>query len=152
MAENNIEVNEINSRHINLFANNYTSFGDLGILDNNVKTIDNLKEIAEATENSALVHKNIINSEGASSSHTLVNTVLSTVSGFIGSFSKPIFTNQVSVVAGKESEMKVGYDYDIACNFSDLKSPELIGKEAAKRAKDQLSSRTVKTGKFPVIF
>lgn len=23
--------------------------------------------------------------------------------------------------------MKIGYDYDIACNFGDLKSPELIG-------------------------
>ncbi|NSX83544.1 TldD/PmbA family protein [Wolbachia endosymbiont of Atemnus politus] len=133
-------------------GDNYTSSADLGILDNNVVTIDNLKDITEATENSALAHKHIINSEGASSSHTLVNTVLSTVSGFIGSFSKSIFTNQVSVVAGKKSEMKVGYDYDMVCNFSDLKSPELIGKEAAKRAIDQLNSRTIKTGKFPVIF
>jgi PmbA protein len=133
-------------------GDNYISSADLGILDNNVVTIDNLKGIAEAAENSALAHKNIINSEGASSSHTLVNTALSTVSGFIGSFSKSTFVNQVSVVAGEESEMKVGYDYDIACNFGDLKSPELIGKEAAKRAIDQLNSRTIKTGKFPVIF
>ncbi|MCM1001560.1 MAG: TldD/PmbA family protein [Wolbachia endosymbiont of Melophagus ovinus] len=133
-------------------GDNYTSSADLGILDNNVIIIDNLKGIAEAAENSALAHKNIINSEGASSSHTLVNTALSTVSGFIGSFSKSIFVNQVSVVAGEESEMKVGYDYDVACNFGDLKSPELIGKEAAKRAIDQLNSRTIKTGKFPVIF
>ncbi|MGL9718580.1 MAG: TldD/PmbA family protein [Wolbachia sp.] len=133
-------------------GDNYISSADLGILDNNVITIDNLKGIAEAAENSALAHKNITNSEGASSSHTLVNTALSTVSGFIGSFSKSIFVNQVSVVAGEESEMKVGYDYDVACNFGDLKLPELIGKEAAKRAIDQLNSRTIKTGKFPVIF
>ncbi|WP_395462710.1 TldD/PmbA family protein [Wolbachia endosymbiont of Cantharis cryptica] len=131
---------------------NCTSSADLSISDNNIVTVDNLKEIAEVAENSALAHKNIINSEGASSSHALVNTVLSTVSGFIGSFSKSTFTNQVSVVAGEKSEMKVGYDYDIACNFSDLKSPELIGKEAAKRATDQLNSRSIKTGKFPVIF
>ncbi|MDR0288474.1 MAG: TldD/PmbA family protein [Rickettsiales bacterium] len=133
-------------------GDNYISFADLGILDNNVVAIDNLKGIAETAENSALAHKNIINSEGAYSSHTLVNTALSTVSGFIGSFSKSTFVNQVSVVAGEESEMKVGYDYDIACNFCDLKSPELIGKEAARRAIDQLNSRTIKTGKFPVIF
>ncbi|MDM8335606.1 TldD/PmbA family protein [Wolbachia pipientis] len=133
-------------------GNNYTSSSDLGILDNNVVTIDNLKEIAEAAENSALSHKNITNSEGASASHALVNTVLSTASGFIGSFSKSTFANQVCVVAGKESEMKAGYDYDVACNFSDLKSPELIGKEAAKRAIDQLNSRSIKTGTLPVIF
>lgn len=133
-------------------GSNYISSADLSISDNNVVTVDNLKEIAEAAENSALAHKSITNSEGASSSYALVNTVLSTVSGFIGSFSKSTFANQVSVVAGRESEMKVGYDYDIACNFSDLKLPELMGKEAAKRAVDQLNSRTMKTGKFPVIF
>uniref|UniRef100_A0A1A9VJQ6 Uncharacterized protein n=1 Tax=Glossina austeni TaxID=7395 RepID=A0A1A9VJQ6_GLOAU len=133
-------------------GSNYISSADLSISDNNVVTVDNLKEIAEAAENSALAHKSITNSEGASSSYALVNTVLSTVSGFIGSFSKSTFANQVSVVAGRESEMKVGYDYDIACNFSDLKLPELMGKEAAKRAVDQLNSRTIKTGKFPVIF
>jgi PmbA protein len=74
------------------------------------------------------------------------------VNGFIGSFSKSTFINQVSVVAGEKGEMKIGYDYDVTCNFSDLKSPELIGKEAAKRAMDQLNSCTIKTGKFPVLF
>lgn len=134
------------------YGGNYTYYTDLNILDNNVVTIDNLKEITEITENAALAHKSITNSEGASFSHSLVNTVLSTVSGFMGSFSKSTFSNQVSVVAGKENEMKVGYDYDVACNFSDLKSPELIGKEAAKRAVEQLNARTIKTGKFPVVF
>ncbi len=78
--------------------------------------------------------------------------MLFTVSGFIGSFSKSIFANQVSVIAGGKGEMKVGYSYDVACNFHDLKSPRLIGKEAAKRAIDQLNSRSIKTGKLPVIF
>ncbi|MDG7056135.1 MAG: TldD/PmbA family protein [Wolbachia endosymbiont of Meromenopon meropis] len=133
--------------------NNYISSADLGILDNSVVTIDNLKRIAEIAENSALAHKNIINSEGASSSRILIDTTLSTVSGFIGSFSKSIFINQVSVVAGgKNNEMRIGYDHDMACNFSNLKSPELMGKESAKRAINQLNSRTIKTGKFPVIF
>ncbi|WCR57875.1 TldD/PmbA family protein [Wolbachia endosymbiont of Ctenocephalides felis wCfeJ] len=135
-----------------MYGDNYPSSADLGILDNNVVTIDNLKEIAETSENSALAHKDIINSEGAYSSYALVNTVLSTVSGFIGSFSKSTFANQVSVIAGRKSEMKVGYDYDVACNFNDLKLPELIGKEAAKRAIEQLNARSIKTGKFPVIF
>jgi PmbA protein len=149
MAKNAPEDPYIN---FTLESGHHASYADLSILDNNVVTINNLKEIAEVAENSALEHKNITNSEGASSSYALVNTVLSTVSGFVGSFSKSTFANQVSVVAGKENEMKVGYDYDVACNFNDLKSPELIGKEAAKRAIDQLNSRTIKTGKFPVIF
>ncbi|WFW29944.1 MAG: TldD/PmbA family protein [Wolbachia endosymbiont of Menacanthus eurysternus] len=124
----------------------------LGILDKSIITVDNLKDIAKATENSALSYKYIVNSEGASSSYILMNTALSTVSGFIGSFSKSIFINQVSVVAREKNEMKVGYDYDLACNFNDLKSPELTGGEAARKAINQLNSRTIKTGKFPVIF
>jgi len=131
---------------------NYLSSADLGILDSNVITVDDLKKIAEIAENSALAHKNIVNSEGASSSYTSVNMALATASDFVNSFSKSTFANQVSIVAGEKDEMKVGYDYDVACNFSDLKSPELIGKEAAKRAVAQLNARTIKTGKFPVIF
>lgn len=127
-------------------------FTDLGVLNSGVVTVDNLKKIAEVAENSALAHKGIINSEGASSSYTLVNMALATANNFINSFSKSTFTNQVSIVAGERDEMKVGYDYDIACNFRDLKSPESIGEEAAKRAIAQLNSRTMKTGKFPVIF
>ncbi|MCV3769116.1 MAG: TldD/PmbA family protein [Wolbachia pipientis] len=132
---------------------NYISSTDLGILDNTVVTIDNLRELAEAAENAAFTYsKKVVNSEGASTSYSLVNTVLSTVSGFVGLFSKSIFTNCVSVVAREGSEMKVGCDYDIVCNFVDLKSPRLIGKEAAKRAINQLNSRSIKTGVFPVIF
>ncbi|MDD9331934.1 MAG: TldD/PmbA family protein [Wolbachia sp.] len=149
MAKNAPEDHYINFA---VEGGNYNSSTDLSILDNNIITVDNLKEITEAAENSAFAYKDITNSEGSSSSYFLVNTALSTVSGFIGSFSKSTFTNQVSVVAGKESEMKVGYDYDISCNFCDLKSPESIGKEAAQRAIAQLNSRTIKTGKFPVIF
>ena len=133
-------------------SGDHSSATDLNISDNNVITVDDLKRISEIAENSALAHKDITNSEGASASHSFINTALSTVSGFVGSFSKSIFINQVSVVAGKDSGMKVGYDYDVACNFSSLKSPELIGKEAAERASKQLDARTVKTGKFPVIF
>lgn len=140
--------------YINFSVENgdHISATDLDISDNSVVNVDNLKALTEAAENSALAHKGITNSEGASSSYSLINTALSTVSGFLGSFSKSIFTNQVSVVAGKDNEMKVGYDYDVSCNFNNLKSPELIGKEAAERAFTQLGARTVKTGKFPVIF
>lgn len=149
MAKNAPEDPYINFAKEN---SNYVSSTDLGILDNSVITVDDLKKISEAAENSALAHKSIINSEGAHSSYTVINTALVTANGFIGSFSKSIFSNQVSVVAGQNDEMKIGYDYDIACNFSDLKSPELIGKEAAQKATNQLNSRTMKTGKFPVIF
>ncbi|QKX02467.1 TldD/PmbA family protein [Wolbachia endosymbiont of Dirofilaria (Dirofilaria) immitis] len=149
MAENAPEDPYINFA---VDGGGYTSSADLGILDNNIITIDNLKEIAEAAESSAFLYEKIVNSEGASASYTLVNTVLFTVSGFIGSFSKSTFANWVSIIAGEKSKMKAGYSYDIACNFKDLKSPKLIGKEAAKRAIDQLNSRSIKTGKLPVIF
>lgn len=134
------------------FAEEDTSLINLNILDDSVITIDDLKQVVQIAENSALAEKNITNSEGASSSYNLVNFALATASGFISSFSKSTFTNQVSVVAGEGSEMKVGYDYDVTCQFADLKSPELIGREAARRAAAQLNSRTIETSRFPVVF
>ncbi len=124
---------------------------DLAILDNSIITTDNLIKITEITENAALAHEKIINSEGASASYTLTNTVLSTTMGFIGSFSRSTFVNEIAVIAGKNDEMKVGYDYDIACNLCDLKAPESIGTEAAQRAIAQLNARTIKTSRLPVV-
>ncbi|WP_333022963.1 TldD/PmbA family protein [Wolbachia endosymbiont of Pentidionis agamae] len=138
--------------YINFYVDDHHTTENLGILDTNSINIEDLKRITNLAESSALENKSIINSEGACSSYSLTNMLLSTTSGFLSSFSKSFFSNQVSVVAGRNREMKVGYDYDLACNFNDLKSPELIGKEAASRAVAQLGARAVKTNKFPVIF
>ncbi|GHM58871.1 MAG: modulator protein [Candidatus Mesenet longicola] len=130
-----------------------SSAANLNILDKTLITIENLKEIAQSAESSALsYHKNITNSEGAQSSYSITNITLITSNGFLESFSKSVFSNQVAVIAGKENDMKVGYDYSVACNFDNLFAPETLGKEAAKRALDQLKSRKVKTCKVPVIF
>ncbi|WP_339045405.1 TldD/PmbA family protein [Candidatus Mesenet endosymbiont of Agriotes lineatus] len=136
----------------NQFASN-TSAVNLNILDKTLITIENLKEIAQIAESSALsYHKDITNSEGAQSSYSVTDITLMTSNGFFESFSKSVFSNQVAVIAGQEDDMKVGCDYSIACNFDNLFTPETLGKEAAKRALDQLKPRKVKTCKVPVIF
>ncbi|XGA07974.1 MAG: TldD/PmbA family protein [Wolbachia endosymbiont of Xenopsylla cheopis] len=150
MAKNAQEDKYLTLALPNQFAN---SAVNLNIFDKTLITIENLKEIAQSAESSALsYHKNITNSEGAQSSYSITNITLITSNGFLESFSKSVFSNQVAVIAGKENDMKVGYDYSVACNFDNLFAPETLGKEAAKRALDQLKSRKVKTCKVPVIF
>jgi PmbA protein len=124
---------------------------DLAILDSSIITIDHLTQITAIAENAALAHDKIINSEGASASYIVTNTVLSTTTGFISSFSRSTFISEIAVIAGGNNGMKVGYDYDIACNFCDLKAPEIIGTEAAHRAIAQLNARTIETNRLPVV-
>lgn len=152
MAKNAQEDKYLTLALPNQFANN-TSAANLNILDRALVTIENLKEIAQSAESSALSYnKKITNSEGAQSSYSITNITLMTSNDFLESFSKSVFSNQVAVIAGQKNDMKVGYDYSVACSFNNLLSPEMLGKEAAKRALDQLKPRKVKTCKVPVIF
>ncbi|UWI83030.1 TldD/PmbA family protein [Wolbachia endosymbiont of Howardula sp.] len=134
------------------YDQHYLSSKDLDIIDDTLITIEHLTQSASSAEDAALSEHSITNSEGASASYSQVNTVLATSAGFIGSFCKSTFTNHVSVIASTEHDMRIGYDYDISCHFKNLKLPSLIGKQAAHRAISQLNARTVKTGKFPVVF
>ncbi len=152
MAENAQEDQYLTLASPDQFANNASTI-NLNILDKTLITTEDLKKITQTTENAALsYHSNITNSEGAHSSCSTTETTLMTANGFFNSFSKSIFSNQVAVVAGQKDDMKVGYDYSVACNFNDLSNPEILGEEAAKKALDQLKSRKVKTCKVPVIF
>ncbi|OEY86846.1 PmbA protein [Wolbachia pipientis] len=137
--------------YIDFATQDLPSVTGLAILDSNIITINDLTKITETAENTALKHDKIINSEGASASYTLTNIALSTATGFIGSFSKSIFTNEVAVIAREKDQMKVGYEYDIGCNFYDLKTPQIIGTEAAQRAAAQLNARTIETSRLPVV-
>jgi PmbA protein len=58
----------------------------------------------------------------------------------------------VSVVAEKGDQKSSGGEYCSRRFFSDLKSPEEVGKKAAKEAADMIDPRMVKTQKAVVIF
>ena len=125
---------------------------DLKILDKTTLTIDQCKKIIEDMENAALSYSSkITNSEISAFSHSIVTTVLATSNGFIGSYSKSNFTSSISVIAGINDKMEVGYAFSSVCNFNSIKDPIKIGEEAASRAVSRLNPRKLQTCKMPII-
>ncbi|AHX05549.1 modulator of DNA gyrase family protein [Ehrlichia chaffeensis str. Liberty] len=125
---------------------------DLMILDKTNITVDQCKKIVEDMENAALSYDNqVVNSEGSSFSHGITDVVLATTNGFIGSYSKSNFVSSISVIAGTDDKMEVGYDFSSVCNLSRMKDPVKIGKEAALRAVKRLNPGKLQTCKVPIV-
>ncbi|QLK58739.1 TldD/PmbA family protein [Ehrlichia ruminantium] len=140
--------------YISLYDGDFSTenFYNLMIFDKSTITIDQCKKIVEDMENAALNYSNkITNSEGSSFSHGMTDIALATSNGFIGSYSKSNFTASVSVIASVNGNMEVGYDFSSVCNFSDMKDPIKIGKEAASRAISKLNPQKIQTSKMPVV-
>ena len=131
---------------------NLLSSDNLKILDKTTVTLDQCKKIIEDMENAALSYSSkVTNSEGSSFSHGITTAVLATSNGFVGSYSKSNFASSISVIASIDDKMEVGYDFSSVCNFSDIKDPVKIGKEAASRAVCRLNPKKVQTCKMPII-
>ena len=94
----------------------------------------------------------IENSEGAQISNTEGMFVYANSSGFIGGFPSSRFSLGCSIVAKDNKGMQRDSVYSSVRCFSDLKDPTLIGHEVAQRVLKRLNSKTIKTGKYPVIF
>ena len=110
-------------------------------------------EFAKEAENSALQQKDVHTSEGsnvyASSS---VISICNSNGGF-GTEKKVQYNNSISVVAKNSTgEMESDYDFSIASNMDKLKSADLLGVTAAKRAVSKLGGRKIKSCICDVIF
>ncbi len=125
---------------------------NLEIYDAKEPSIETLIENAKKTETAALNVKNVINSEGAEAHYGQNKISLATSKKFAHQFDTSNSSVSVSVIAGKDGKMETDYDYSSAIFFSDLKSPEEIGKTAGGRAAAKLNPRKVATAQVPVIF
>ena len=110
-------------------------------------------EKALSCEDAALsFDKRIDNSEGAQMSKSEALFVYSNSAGFTGGFPSSRFALSCSVLAQDNHGMQRDSAYSSTRSFSDLLEPRLIGEDAAKRALNRLNPRSIKTGKYPVIF
>jgi PmbA protein len=62
------------------------------------------------------------------------------------------FSRSVSAIAGEGTGMERDYDYSSRLHFSDLDSPETIGRNAGERAVKRLNARKARTGPVTVIY
>lgn len=116
-------------------------------------TPDRAIELAAAAEQSALSSDpRIVNSEGGSfSSHAGIR-VFGNSHGFLKSYCSTRHSMFSSVIAEQDGQMERDYAYTSGRDFADLRSPEWVGKECARRTLARLSPRKLSTRKAPVIF
>ncbi len=125
---------------------------DLDLYDDTEKTTDELKQLAQTTEDVAMGVSGITNSEGASASFSRGLIATANSNGFGGSYPSSHFSLSISVIAGADETMERDYAYSAKRHFTDLRDPGSIGQEAAEKALRRLGARKAGTCQAPVIF
>jgi PmbA protein len=125
---------------------------DLDLFDATEVSTEQLKNDALAAEEVALAVKGVANSGGSGASAGLGGLVLATSHGFVGQYVASRFSRSASVIAGEGTGMERDYDYSSRQHFSDLDTPEAIGRKAGERAVRRLGARKAATGSVSVVF
>ena len=113
---------------------------------------DAIKLTLQAEETSLNFDKRIINTEGSTfSSHASIKAIGNSY-GMLQSYLSTCHSLYVCIVAKEKEKMERDYAYTISRDFKDLKNPDFIGTECARRVLSRLSSRKLSTMKAPVIF
>lgn len=110
-------------------------------------------ELAARAEQAALaVDKRITNTEGGSFNSHYGIRVFGNSHGMLQSYCSTRHSISASVIAEAAGDMERDYAYTIGRSFDELKSPEWVGAECARRTLSRLSPRKLPTMKAPVMF
>lgn len=116
-------------------------------------TLEAAKQAALACEEAALAYSDKIeNSEGAEAGFGNIHVAYACADGFAGEYSKSSLGLSLSVIAGSGDAMQRDYAYSRARELAKLKTPELIGREAAERAVRRVGAKSIGTRQTTVIF
>lgn len=130
-----------------------TSFPDLESCDPTEPSAEALIDMARRAEDCARAVPGITNSEGADAGWGRSGVSIVASNGFAHSIAGTGASLSACVLAGDAAGgMERDYDHTTAVFTGDLRSPEDIGHEAARRAVRRLGARKVKTCKVPIIF
>ena len=130
-----------------------TSFPDLDLYHPWRPTVDDVLDEALACEQAALDwDQQIENSEGASVSTHETLGVYGNSLEFLAENRKTRHGISCSVIGRGEGGMQRDYWYTSARRYEDLEAAAAVGKKAAQRAVQRLSSRRVPTDQVPVLF
>jgi PmbA protein len=127
-------------------------FPDLDLEDPSEPTPQDLRAIAEATEDAARAVPGVTNSEGGGASVGRGVFALATSHGFLGGYATTSHSLSASVVAGEGSGMQRDYGWRSSRHAADLPSPDHIGRLAGERAVARLNPGRVKSGSMPIVF
>lgn len=110
-------------------------------------------ELAARAEQSSLkFDPRITNTEGGSFNSHYGIKVFGNSHGMLQSYSSSRHSLSSCVIAEHEGDMERDYAYTIARDINDLKSPEWVGEECARRTLSRLAPRRLPTMEAPVMF
>lgn len=116
-------------------------------------TLEAAKQAALECEEAALNYSDKIeNSEGAEAGFGRTHVAYACADGFQGEYQKSSLGLSLSVIAGSGDQMQRDYAYSRAREVEKLKSPELIGQEAAERAIRRVGAHSISTRQTTVVF
>lgn len=116
-------------------------------------TPDEAIEWAARAEQAALkTDKRISNTEGGSFNSHYGIKVFGNSHGMLQSYCSSRHSLSSSVIAEANGDMERDYAYTISRDINELKTPEWVGEECARRTLSRLSPRKLSTMKAPVIF
>lgn len=125
---------------------------ELDLCDSAEPEAKTLQAMCVHAEEAARSVKGITNSEGASASFGSAGLALATSNGFARGYRSTQHSLSVCVLAGEGTAMERDYDYSNTRFYADLKNPEAIGEQAARRTLARLNPRKVETQSVPVVF
>ncbi|MER2472536.1 metalloprotease PmbA [Photorhabdus laumondii] len=126
---------------------------DLNLFHPTELDADKAIELAARAEQAALqADKRITNTEGGSFNSHYGIRVFGNSHGMLQSYCSSRHSMSSCVIAELDGDMERDYAYTINRRFEDLKSPEWVGQECARRALSRLSPRKLPTMKAPVLF
>lgn len=125
---------------------------DLDLVGDETPSPLKLQELAFAAEAAALAVPGVSKSNGAGSSASSSSIAMAASNGFAQFYRRTGFGISASVIAGEAARMERDYDGTSALHFSDLETPEKIGRTAGERAVKRLNPRKVASQTVPVIF
>lgn len=130
-----------------------TEIPDLDLFHPHEVSAEEGLELARQAEAAALaVDPRIDNSEGAEFDCDTRRVTYASTLGFSGTYRTSGFSLSVVPVASQNGMMQRDYWYSARRSFSELESPEEIGRTAARRTLRRLGARRVPTQQVPVVF
>ncbi|SFU45162.1 metalloprotease PmbA [Xenorhabdus koppenhoeferi] len=114
---------------------------------------DTAIELAARAEQASLqADERITNTEGGSFNSHYGIRVFGNSHGMLQSYCSSRHSMSSCVIAEQNGNMERDYAYTVSRHFDDLKSPEWVGQECARRTLSRLGARKLPTMKAPIIF
>ncbi|MDC9594484.1 metalloprotease PmbA [Xenorhabdus sp. IM139775] len=114
---------------------------------------DKAIELAARAEQASLqADERITNTEGGSFNSHYGIQVFGNSHGMLQSYCSSRHSMSSCVIAEQDGNMERDYAYTVGRHLDDLKSPEWVGQECARRTLSRLGARKLSTMKAPVIF